>query len=196
MFQFPTGWNSTVFWNLLVRLLEERFNSQRDGILPKLGITEFEYVKFQFPTGWNSTFKNDNFFTIASLFQFPTGWNSTLSCLRRRRSYWRFNSQRDGILLEFVEKCSNGYKGFNSQRDGILQTTPPASSSNSLCFNSQRDGILHKCGAYYKDDDICFNSQRDGILRRRKRGVFSAKLVSIPNGMEFYPSLQAQRPPF
>ena len=34
--------------------------------------------------------------------------------------------------------------------------------------------------------NLGFNSQRDGILRRRKNYFHRAKIVSIPNGMEFY----------
>ena len=77
MFQFPTGWNSTLqtaaevaqIWGfnsqrdgillhlfLLVWFGIVRFNSQRDGILPAVNhIDEGPYVTFQFPTGWNST---------------------------------------------------------------------------------------------------------------------------------------------
>ena len=35
--------------------LEERFNSQRDGILLRAQRAAYRYVRFQFPTGWNST---------------------------------------------------------------------------------------------------------------------------------------------
>ena len=55
------------------------FNSQRDGILPKEKVQEAAAeLEFQFPTGWNSTeFKKVELALIE-----------------------RFNSQRDGILLE------------------------------------------------------------------------------------------------
>ena len=74
------------------------FNSQRDGILPK----SLPFVP-----------QNNEF-------QFPTGWNSTLSYRRRRRSYWRFNSQRDGILQFRALFKADERICFNSQRDGIL----------------------------------------------------------------------------
>nr|WP_315004639.1 hypothetical protein [uncultured Campylobacter sp.] len=51
LFQFPTGWNSTVVAQNST-LIDLSFNSQRDEILPKL----FQLVvkvltRFQFPTG-------------------------------------------------------------------------------------------------------------------------------------------------
>ena len=55
VFQFPTGWNSTLV--APVRIADDvSFNSQRDGILREV----FQYIRtfepqFQFPTGWNST---------------------------------------------------------------------------------------------------------------------------------------------
>ena len=78
-------------------------------------------LKFQFPTGWNSTFRGFycffgccfvsipngmKFYDLGNLnilkdfeFQFPTGWNSTEVRREFHPSKWRFNSQRDGILL-------------------------------------------------------------------------------------------------
>ena len=102
-FQFPTGWNST----------------------DKLFYTEPRKALFQFPTGWNSTRSILLHRRNTSMFQFPTGWNSTRDiitgqnntvivsipngmefyppCLRIAGSTSRFNSQRDGILLEALE---------------------------------------------------------------------------------------------
>ena len=101
-FQFPTGWNSTLF--------------ESAEFLSK--------VSFQFPTGWNSTFwrgelrqqarvsipngmefysGRKNSFDPIVRFQFPTGWNSTLDlCREVVKSLFCFNSQRDGILLAIL----------------------------------------------------------------------------------------------
>ena len=74
-FQFPTGWNSTrfIFANeipiavsipngmefydgaITTHVVEERFNSQRDGILRRRDNHARRRGAFQFPTGWNST---------------------------------------------------------------------------------------------------------------------------------------------
>ena len=96
-FQFPTGWNSTLFLGrsrgyIVVSIsngmkfyidlppsnisLKLCFNSQRDGILSgSRGFTQCAYR-----------------------FQFPTGWNSTRRRIRKAFSNACFNSQRDGIL--------------------------------------------------------------------------------------------------
>ncbi len=102
-FQFPTGWNSTIRGQKMINV-GECFNSQRDGILPKLyRLTPRIGLQFQFPTGWNSTpysgytvyfqsqcFNSQRdgilpavFGSVCSsrLFQFPTGWNSTARIL-------------------------------------------------------------------------------------------------------------------
>ena len=52
-----------------------------------------------------------------------------------------FNSQRDGILLEFLSEKLTLF-GFNSQRDGILPIFDKNFIKISISFNSQRDGIL------------------------------------------------------
>ena len=103
MFQFPTGWNSTVFEFTLARLANS----------------------FQFPTGWNSTLNpeytdtmllasfnsqrdgilrndEDTCLTWYPMFQFPTGWNSTIQSRIIRWQRCCFNSQRDGILPRFA----------------------------------------------------------------------------------------------
>ena len=74
-FQFPTGWNST---ELIVRILckDDRFNSQRDGILRGTRFSLLPCQLFQFPTGWNSTYVCGRLMH-EYVFQFPTGWNST-----------------------------------------------------------------------------------------------------------------------
>ena len=54
-------------------------------------------------------------------------------------------------------------------------------------FNSQRDGILPRAIPAAEALIARFNSQRDGILPYIKIFIWSLKIVSIPNGMEFYP---------
>ena len=104
LFQFPTGWNSTdmmtnrdqrdhlvsipngmEFYITFVvgSCTNMCFNSQRDGILPKLGGSSTRASGFQFPTGWNSTsLALDKLFEFIQ-FQFPTGWNSTVKLFYR-----------------------------------------------------------------------------------------------------------------
>ena len=76
MFQFPTGWNSTLLARVflfpsyvsipngmefyvprlnLTFAHSKGFNSQRDGILLKEQELIVRILWFQFPTGWNST---------------------------------------------------------------------------------------------------------------------------------------------
>ena len=54
LFQFPTGWNSTLGFETY-QGHTSCFNSQRDGILQWGYFCCFVCVMFQFPTGWNST---------------------------------------------------------------------------------------------------------------------------------------------
>ena len=184
-FQFPTGWNSTV--------------SQRTVSKPKL---------VSIPNGMEF-YRSACFFQFLHwTFQFPTGWNSTSSIRRSWRLWQRFNSQRDGILLKEKAESKKINTSFNSQRDGILlsiscpfycpfRVSIPngmefygiarQKTLSSASFNSQRDGILPD----YTDGAFCntssFNSQRDGILRTCGAKRVWKFLVSIPNGMEFYP---------
>ena len=60
----------------------------------------------------------------------------------------------------------------------------------SLRFNSQRDGILLMVFNSFSAR-TSFNSQRDGILLAPLFAIAFVSSVSIPNGMEFYPSLLA-----
>ena len=89
-FQFPTGWNSTRLGcaNEVFTLL--CFNSQRDGILQSDTPWTPYFHAFQFPTGWNSTYRS----ILESLsfyqFQFPTGWNSTCTQNSSSRAIDRF----------------------------------------------------------------------------------------------------------
>ena len=116
---FASEWNSTKY-ALKSEASDGRFNSQRDGILPKIRLSEnitkgvsipngmefyqkFGSLKilrkaFQFPTGWNSTLALRLCALSRLLFQFPTGWNSTLMRDLGTFQDLGFNSQRDGIL--------------------------------------------------------------------------------------------------
>ena len=108
----------------------------------------------------------------------------------RQRLCWcrleRFNSQRDGILQQ-CQVCFQGEvwefqfpTGWNSTSSGILGILDAAG------FNSQRDGILQQISQAAQQKDARFNSQRDGILRDWGNEAKELKIVSIPNGMEFY----------
>ena len=185
MFQFPTGWNSTLAGFVLRKVV----------------------FRFQFPTGWNSTDFEREQMELQKAFQFPTGWNSTIKDMLCEYLSKSFNSQRDGILLRAkrntrhlsIVSIPNGMEFyidivsllllstlcFNSQRDGILQvfqyirTFEPQfqfptgwnstenmeiSDIKPSGFNSQRDGILPRFLAIKDISKNCFNSQRDGIL--------------------------------
>ena len=140
LFQFPTGWNSTEKLFAFC-FIDSSFNSQRDGILPKMRYRNARaFIRFQFPTGWNSTIGLDA---------------QTLkeNC---------FNSQRDGILRS--EKKSIGCLVAVSIPNG-MEFYSSLSSSSFFCarFNSQRDGILPFGEIGYRLTKSGFNSQRDGI---------------------------------
>ena len=78
-----------------------RFNSQRDGILQ----TAVEAVKlelmFQFPTGWNSTDISSAIIDILSV-SIPNGMEFYQMLAVFTLPFWRFNSQRDGILRSLI----------------------------------------------------------------------------------------------
>ena len=143
LFQFPTGWNSTVLEHLNFPFVERvsipngmefylqlaflnpgcmgGFNSQRDGILPVFILYPHKQNRqFQFPTGWNSTVGGEAIRTSKEMFQFPTGWNSTGSGESEFVLYRAFqfptgwNSTKNSALWKYYERR------FNSQRDGIL----------------------------------------------------------------------------
>ncbi len=77
----------------------------------------------------------------------------------------RFNSQRDGILLNPKNDHSCDFKvSIPNGMEFYLRVDFRALGSN--CFNSQRDGIL----------------LQEDFIRKGKNAV------SIPNGMEFYGS--------
>ena len=120
-FQFPTGWNSTERLRSSPAQIES-FNSQRDGILPKLGgIEGGNFHRFQFPTGWNSTSIERTNIHAPAFVSIPNGME--------------FYEEVDELLLDSED-------GFNSQRDGILHIYSDSLKISLFSFNSQRDGIL------------------------------------------------------
>ena len=76
---------------------------------------------------------------------------------------------------------------FNSQRDGILLGKISATRANYFCFNSQRDGILRslKCSRIGELGRFQFPTGWNSTIGQKTRARKS--IVSIPNGMEFYP---------
>ena len=161
-FQFPTGWNSTLY--LFTR-------------------SDLDY-RFQFPTGWNSTTSLLCRGIVREMFQFPTGWNSTMQISIFHLSLLCFNSQRDGILLYRGEDLKMK-ECFNSQRDGILlwdkaRFRRMKKFQFPTGWNSTR---LTK--AAVKRDRFQFPTGWNSTLV----ACFSLRplsVVSIPNGMEFY----------
>ena len=122
-FQFPTGWNSTVY--IKVKEIDSNgFNSQRDEILRAA-----EKIRLANQAGFNSQRDGILHFGLRldrslHAFQFPTGWNSTISLLALISPFSSFNSQRDGILPKRTQKIRLNCRCFNSQRDGILLWRP------------------------------------------------------------------------
>ena len=187
---------------------KESFNSQRDGILPKVSQFSGIVSMFQFPTGWNSAISRFYYVWLYRLFQFPTVWNSTMTADLAFAIGGSFNSQRDGILRRPVSLASIKAKRFNSQRDGILLNIERilffarhVSIPNGMefyphklhcvgsrrSFNSQRDGIL-QCHYYrepYFPRRFQFPTGWNSTLLVKFFQIIAIS-VSIPNGMEFY----------
>ena len=186
MFQFPTGWNST-----------------------KLRLRRRETGKsFQFPTGWNST-PICPAFALAAIVSIPNGMEFYLISYMNVLSVIRFNSQRDGILrlglltvLCDIDRFqfptgwnSTGLRkrhkflilvGFNSQRDGILLKSSCYRSIGAHRFQfptgwNSTVPLLRLLSARRK---FQFPTGWNSTLKTRWK--LSERLVSIPNGMEFY----------
>ena len=121
-----------------------------------------------------------------------------------------FNSQRDGILLEKVllggwvgimVSIPNGMEFYEER--AFLCSLVNVSIPNGMefypyplifsrapnSFNSQRDGILRFDRFSRRRPLRRFNSQRDGILLMKILHLCKPRIVSIPNGMEFYGQL-------
>ena len=141
-FQFPTGWNSTIFVEkggeakrrfnsqrdgiLLKVKVSQRFNlkcfnSQRDGILPANAIDiKPPKAKFQFPTGWNSTQSRRVCYYYAAPVSIPNGmefYSSVFGSVCSSRLF-QFPTGWNSTLV-FVIFYFEAHR-FNSQRDGIL----------------------------------------------------------------------------
>ena len=183
VFQFPTGWNSTVLY-VFVEQGKFSFNSQRDGILLSWCYYGRRWIRFQFPTGWNSTLFKPSF-SLSSLVSIPNGMEFYWARERSGASRKSFNSQRDGILLSsavFGSVCSSFQfpTGWNST--GYL--TP--AKIEEVRFNSQRDGILHKEIPTDMIWSIKFQFPTGWNSTLASYQMTKRLLVSIPNGMEFY----------
>ena len=102
MFQFPTGWNSTLIYSFFCFMVDG-FNSQRDGILhsrsERIAINS---STFQFPTGWNSTQRAISLQAQTGV-SIPNGMEFYLYVSCRLIYHFSFNSQRDGILQKFIQ---------------------------------------------------------------------------------------------
>ena len=166
-------------------LNSSRFNSQRDGILQHQNQGSWVHFEVSIPNGME-------FYEASLLFgslicvSIPNGMEFYVSGAGAGSSA--------GVSIpngmEFYQsKIINvsPLKGFNSQRDGILRCRPLSWSSPAHSFNSQRDGILQFRTLLRNDRFLSFNSQRDGILLIFIIRLYFFHIVSIPNGMEFYP---------
>ena len=205
LFQFPTGWNST--------LPPPSFRALLPPVSIPNGMEFYALIGF----GFGGEF----------LFQFPTGWNSTSFLKNTTRFGESFNSQRDGILLfcfikSFADFSFQFPTGWNSTIGSLenpveiwvsipngmeFYTTPAHKYIPSVCFNSQRDGILpgavepelskltrfqfptgwNSTVAANSTFSISsrFNSQRDGILhqQRHRQGVHFGGFNSQRDGI-------------
>ena len=112
--------------------------------------------------------------------------------------------------MEFYQICSLLCGDYLVSIPNGMEFYPEqiASPAALLCFNSQRDGILldislsRVClrrfqfptgwnstelgSIHIHQQPLRFNSQRDGILRIPPGILLLSRVVSIPNGMEFY----------
>ena len=141
-------------------------------------------------------------------FQFPTGWNSTKNWKYPIEQKDSFNSQRDGILLDFLAASFIPILSVSIPNGMEFYRTLNLGGERRKSFNSQRDGILLMIFSWALPILDSFNSQRDGILPptleirpgyklfqfptgwNSTKGFFlwpiRSSHVSIPNGMEFY----------
>ena len=149
----------------LLPLYSVGFNSQRDGILLCGAYAHIYSLQFQFPTGWNSTLSSLPIIAAKILVSIPNGMEFYKKDRKMIGQEYRFNSQRDGILLREYSasfgtipvSIPNGMEfylfyigsdvflrrfqfptGWNSTFDY------PLSVQRQFSFNSQRDGILHQ----------------------------------------------------
>ena len=146
------------------------FNSQRDGILPQLIHCEYIY---------------------RILFQFPTGWNSTLWCFRRKPQDYvsipngmEFYAAKNTKFSFFIlVSIPNGMEFYGSHRQHLREPR------NLFQFPTGWNSTKQRNQAFLMKSS--FNSQRDGIPPKWHRHSKQLRIVSIPNGMEFYPSARS-----
>ena len=165
--------------------------------------------EFQLPTGWNSTLIQH--LLRYEIFKVSTPNGMEFYCFGSSRlasQVESFNSQRDGILLEYCSRGSIYPFGFNSQRDGILHLPAfvlvsslrfqlPTGWNSTLIQHLLRYEIFKVStpnGMEFYDLGLCLGttvfwvSTPNGMefylaLRQMQK---SKALVSTPNGMEFY----------
>ena len=162
LFQFPTGWNSTVIQKVIHFLRKvsipngmEFYSGRRNSFEP--------IIRFQFPTGWNSTqnLKEEKWTLQVSI---PNGMEFYYIACRRK--------------LFAV--------GFNSQRDGILQWDDRAWLSTTLV--SIPNGMkFYFAISIFRSSNTAFQFPTgwNSTLFNFSPLIFR-KAVSIPNGMKFY----------
>ena len=93
------------------------------------------------------------------------------------------------------EKWHKRQMSFNSQRDGILQDEQDKDVAQIERFNSQRDGILPLDKSMSNPDSAFqFPTGWNSTVWSYLKSL--GKLVSIPNGMEFYFKLALERRKF
>ena len=184
-FQFPTGWNSTRYLNFIF----------------------LRSPPFQFPTGWNSTKYSFLTWDDKVSFQFPTGWNSTILFLDlRRQSIVSIPNGMEFYMLRMDAKLIDDR--FNSQRDGILLVlTVMATKKSKVSIPNGMEFYMHyfkiwKCSQNQFQFPTGWNSTSpdSDLISYCKEFQFPTgwnstlahqpnrpiKIVSIPNGMEFY----------
>ena len=176
VFQFPTGWNST--------LHAKNF----------LG-----YFLFQFPTGWNST-RDQREAGAQILVSIPNGMEFYSYCQNFSFFYWqcRFNSQRDGILptLNVIQPERDGIllrNGLDAVRSWKFQFPTGWNSTCAITFLSSFDLVSIPNGMeFYQSQQkirntfTLFQFPTGWNSTWSKLSTWTLWLVSIPNGMEFY----------
>ena len=180
LFQFPTGWNSTMSkfsWTIIGSV------SIPNGMeFYKIEISlPYRALKFQFPTGWNSTGIFASIASLVSSFQFPTGWNSTLAAELVRDGAKLFQFPTGWNSTDECKKFFRRWKkfqfptGWNSTvADGLSRTARYVSIPNGMEFYLTADTK--------KINRPCFNSQRDGILPKCQNIWISSYLFQFPTG--------------
>ncbi len=165
------------------------FNSQRDGILLKVADRIVVYLDVSIPNGMEFYHELVPVFLTITLFQFPTGWNSTLRFFYIFLIFFRFNSQRDGILLNRFEL-----------RAIQLLFQFPTGWNSTLCLKSILRGeivsIPNGMEFYgkrlpYIPFTFLFQFPTGWNSTIRQKPATACLIVSIPNGMEFYLAVYA-----